>query len=156
MLAVGNVVEVEVTSVKVFGAFCRHDSTHLLVLIPETSWIASFNSCTQFAAVGDRLTVKINHIHEPSSTITGSVKALHPDPWPTNLLAAGSRHDARIVRYVDRADRCNDQPAYLIELVPGAYTMLPADGLDLQPDDKIAVTIESSNVERHAVVVRMP
>ena len=50
MLATGQIVDVEVRSVAVFGLFCRGEEQEVLVLIPETSWVASFCSCQQFAA----------------------------------------------------------------------------------------------------------
>jgi len=153
MVAVGDVVDATVTAVQVFGVFCRHESHDMLVLIPETSWIASFNSCEQFAEPGDMLTIKIKHVDHQSGKIAATIKERHPDPWQTDQLDAGKQHLARVVRYVEKSDRCKDEPAYLIELMPGAYTMLCASGISLQPDDQVSVTIQSSNSINHAVSV---
>ncbi|MEM6433955.1 MAG: S1 RNA-binding domain-containing protein [Cyanobacteria bacterium P01_D01_bin.115] len=153
MVAVGDVVDATVTAVRVFGVFCRHESQDMLVLIPETSWIASFNSCEQFATPGDTLTIKIKHIDHVSGKISATIKGHHSDPWQTDQLDVGKQYSARVVRYVETSDRCENQPAYLIELLPGAYTMLCANGISLQPDDRVSVTIQSSDSLNHGVAV---
>lgn len=153
MLNAGEVVEVEVRTVAVFGVFCRHGEEEILVLIPETSWVASFCSCEQFARSGDRLTVKIIHVDASKGKISASIKALHPDPWATGELAPGIEHQARVVRYVEKADRCMDGPGYLIELIPGAYVMLCANGLSPEIGDRITVVIRESDFSKRAVQV---
>jgi predicted RNA-binding protein with RPS1 domain len=153
MLATGQVVEVEVCTVAVFGVFCRYEEQEILVLIPEISWIASFCACHQFAKPGDRLTVKIIHADVATGKIAGSIKALHPDPWTNDALAPGTDHLARVVRYVEKADRCNDGPGYLIELMPGAYVMLCANGSSLEADQQIMVTVRESDFTKRAVRV---
>lgn len=155
MLKVADIVTVVVTSPQVFGVFCRYESQDLLVLIPETSWIASFNSCHQFAQAGDRLTVRIQSIDTISGKIAASVRHVFSDPWETDQLAVGSTHLATVVRFVESADRCDNEPAYLLELLPGAYTMLCADGLSLAAGQEIAVTIAASDPQRHAVGLKL-
>jgi ribosomal protein S1 len=73
MLTVGQVVQVEVRSVAAFGVFCQHAEQEVLVLIPETSWAASFCSCEQFAASGDRFTVKVLHADPALSKVKASI-----------------------------------------------------------------------------------
>jgi predicted RNA-binding protein with RPS1 domain len=153
MLAASQIIEVEVQTVAVFGVFCRHKDQDLLVLIPETSWIAAFDSCHQFAEPGDRFIVKIIHVDVESGRVSASIKAVHPDPWAGSQLAPGTDHQARVVRYAEKADRCGDGPGYLIELMPGAYVMLCADGLSLEKDQRCAVTVCESDSSKHAVRV---
>lgn len=153
MLEIGNIVEVEVQSVEVFGIFCRHESQEILVLIPETSWIASFCSCEQFTQPGDYLKVKIKHVDRESGKIAASIKDLHSNPWETDQLKAGNEHVARVIRCVREADRCNDGPGYLIEVLPGAYAMMCANGLKFQVGQQCIVTIEKSDPTTHAVQV---
>jgi predicted RNA-binding protein with RPS1 domain len=153
MLAIGDVVEVEVRTVAVFGIFCRHGEQEVLVLIPEISWVASFCSCKQFAEAADRLTVKITNVDAKTGKIAASIKALHPDPWASGDLSPGTEHNARVIRYVEKADRCNDGPAYLIEMVSGAYVMLRADGLALDAHQRVAVVIRESDFSKRAVRV---
>ena len=153
MLEIGDVVDVEVQSVKVYGVFCRYESEDLLVLIPETSWIASYNSCEQFAEPGDKLTVKIKHIDAESGKVAGTIRELHPNPWETGLLDKGRKHTARIVRYVPKADRCDDQPAYLVELVPGAFAILCAAGQHMKAGDQVTVVIQKSNSHNNSVML---
>jgi hypothetical protein len=62
MLNPGDVVWAVVRKTAVFGLFCAYGTHELLVLIPEVSWIPSFASCEQVAAVGDELEVQIVHI----------------------------------------------------------------------------------------------
>jgi ribosomal protein S1 len=152
MLATGQIVEVEVQSVAVFGLFCRHDGQEVLVLIPETSWAASFCSCHQFAAPGDRLTVKVIHVDADSGKVSASVKAVHPDPWSGGLLAPGTEHRARVVRFVESADRCGGGAGFLLELVAGAFVML-CGGPPLEKGQTITVTVVESDFSKRAVRV---
>jgi ribosomal protein S1 len=151
MLKVGDVVDAEVTNVQVFGILCRHCDEEILVLIPETSWIASCSSCRRFAQLGDKLRVKILHIDVVSRKIAATIKGQHPNPWQTDELCVGVYHHARIVRYVEESEY--DQPGYLIELVPGGYTMLYGQQASFVPGDHVSVIIQSSNPEKLAVDV---
>jgi len=153
MLKTGDVVDVEVCAIAVFGVFCRHEEEELLVRIPEISWVASFCSCEQVAQPGDRLTVKIIHVDAASGKISGSITALHPNPWATGELAPGIEHQARVVRYVAKAERCVGGPAYLIELIPGAYVILCANGHSLEAGERVAVVIQESDVTKRALRV---
>ncbi len=153
MLAVGATVTVEVTSPQVFGVFCRNASNEMLVVIPETSWITSFNSCLQFAEVGDLVTVKILNIDTATGKIAASIRALHPDPWETGKIVVGASYDARVVRLVESADRCNNKSAYLIELLPGAYAMLPAGDYKVSRGQIVKVRILAADWRHYSVVV---
>ena len=116
MLAAGQIIEVKVQAVAVFGLFCRHEEQDVLVLIPEISWIASFDSCQQVAEPGDRLTVKVIHVDSDTGKVSASIKQLYPDPWTDGSLAPGTEYQARVVRFVEKADRCKGGPGYLLEL----------------------------------------
>jgi predicted RNA-binding protein with RPS1 domain len=151
-LVVGQIVEAEVELATVFGLFCRCAGHVALVLIPETSWITSFSACDQFAAPGDRFAVKILHM-DRAGRIAASIRIIHPDPWPAGRLEVGAVFQARVVRFVPAADRCADQPAYLVELLPGAYAMLCAAGLALQPGQRCPVRIVRSEPRRRAVTL---
>jgi ribosomal protein S1 len=153
MLEIGDVVEVEVRTVAVFGVFCRHGEQEVLVLIPEISWVASFCSCEQFVDPGDRLTVKIIHVDMRTGKVSASIKALYPDPWTGGELAPDVEHRARVVRHVEKADRCTDGPGYLIEMIPGTYVMLCANGLSLEAGQRITVVIREADVSKRAVRV---
>jgi hypothetical protein len=150
----GQIVEAEVEMVTVFGLFCRCAGRVALVLIPETSWIASFSSCDQFAAPGDRFAVKILHM-DRAGRIAASIRIIHPNPWPAGRLEVGAVFQARVVRFVPAADRCADQPGYLIELLPGAYAMLCAAGRSLQPGQRCPVRIVHSEPGRRHVQVEL-
>ncbi len=125
----------------------------MLILIPEISWIASFSSCQQFAEPGDRFSAKITHVDQHTGKIAATLKGQHPNPWESGQLAINTEHQARVVRYVDKADRCNDAPGYLIELLPGAYAMLCADGLSLKQNQLCTVTICESDSLKYSVKV---
>ena len=124
MVAAGDILDVEVQRAAVFGLFCRAGEQEVLVLIPETSWVASFCSCRQFAVPGDRLRVRVLRVDAESRQASASIKALHPDPWPSGRLAVGTAHQARVVRAIPNADRCGDGPGHLLELLPGAFVVL--------------------------------
>jgi hypothetical protein len=123
----GDIVRAVVRKTAVFGLFCEYGTHEILVLIPEISWIPSFASCEQVAAVGDELEVKIVHIDRDRNKIAGSIRALHPgsDPWHGAWqLGVGDVLEATVVRWVERADRCGDAGGYLLALRPAALVML--------------------------------
>ena len=155
-LRADQVVDVTVKSVQVYGLFCEYDDdTDLLVLIPEVSWTASFCSCEQIADVGDSLTVKILAVDESSGKIAGSIRRRFPDPWPTDALNVGRKHTATVIRRVESADRCGGGPAYLLELIPGAYVMLCISDANMERGDLCDVTITVSNPKAHAVEISL-
>jgi hypothetical protein len=153
MLVPGQVVEVEVRRVAVFGAFCEYDGQELLLLLPETSWVASYCSCDQFAAPGDRLTVKVLCVDATTEQASATVRGLYPDPWADGSLIPGSEYWARVVRYVTAADRCNGQPGYLLEILPGVYVMLCAATFKLERGQRVWVTIRTSEFGKRAVTI---
>ena len=153
MVAAGEVLDVEVLSVAPFGLFCRAEGQDVLVLIPETSWIASFCSCQQFAEPGDRFRVQVLHADVESGKVSASIRALYQDPWPYGWLAPGTEHRARVVRFIESADRCGDRPGYLLELMPGAYVVLC--GSESESGQYCAVTVISSDFSKRAVRVAL-
>ncbi len=154
-LAIGQVVEVEVQRVEVYGAFCRSGNQEILLLIPETSWIASFCSTRQFTAPGDRLVVKILHVDPLTGKTSATLRGMHPDPWPDGSLTPGREHLARVVRFVSEADRCGGAPGFLLELLPGAFVMLRALGRSLEPGERIRVVVRESDSRRRSVTVTL-
>nr|WP_044180889.1 S1 RNA-binding domain-containing protein [Pirellula staleyi] len=153
MLSIGDVVTAEVISVQVFGVFCRYASREMLVVIPETSWIASFNSCLQFAAVGDELEVIVLNIDHPTGKVAASVKAIHPDPWENGTIVVGKLYETKVVRFVESADRADHQPGYLMELVPGGYAMIPAENRQLPIGQTIVVRLLAADFRHRSVIV---
>src|SRR5262249_292735 len=120
-LKAGDVVRAVVRKTAVFGLFCEYRTHEILVRIPEISWIPSFGSGEQAAAVGDELEVKIIHIDRERNKMAGSIKALHPgsDPWHGAWrLGVGDVLEATVVRWVEKADRCGDAEGYLVALRP--------------------------------------
>jgi hypothetical protein len=154
MLAAGDILDVEVQTVAVFGLFCRAGEQEVLVLTPETSWVASYCSCQQFAAPGDRFRVRVLHADAESGKVSASIKALHPDPWPAGLLAPGSVHQARAVRPIESADRCGGGPGYLLELLPGAYVVLCGE-LPFASSQTFPVRVVTSDFSKRAVRVAL-
>ena len=153
-LHAGQVVDVTVTSVQVFGLFCQYDGdTELLVLIPEISWTASFCSCEQIADVGDSITVLILRVDEPTGKISASMKQRFDNPWDSGALAVGQTHNANVIRHVTTADRCDDGPAYLLEITPGAFAMLCTCESDLVVGDSCDVTITESKPDVRAIAI---
>ena len=154
MVATGDIFDVEVQSVAVFGLFCRAGEQEVLVLILETSWVASYCSCQQFTAAGDRFRVRVLHANAETGKVSASIKALHPDPWPSGRLAPGTVHQARVVRPVESADRCADGPGHLLELLPGAYVVL-CGGLPLTSGQCCPVRVVASDFSKRDVQVAL-
>lgn len=123
----GDVVRAVVRKTAVFGLFCDFNGHEILVRIPEVSWIPSFASCEQVAAVGDELEIKVIHTDPECNSISGSLIALHPEsnPWHGAWhLGVGDVLDATVLRWVEEADRCGGAGGYLLALRPAALVML--------------------------------
>jgi hypothetical protein len=156
-LNTGDVVRAVVRKTAVFGLFCEYRTHEILVLIPEISWIPSFASCEQVAAVGDELEVKIIHIDRERNKIAGSLVALHPesDPWHGAWqLGVGDVVDAMVIRWVERADRCGDAGAYLLALRPAAFVMLCGQEAGrFKNGDTVAVKVTALDARTRQVTV---
>jgi hypothetical protein len=155
----GDVVRVVVRKTSVFGLFCEYGTHEILVLIPEISWIPSFASCDQVAAVGDELEVKIVHIDRERNEIAGSVRAIHPesDPWHGAWrLDVGDVLDATVIRWVEKADRCGDAGGYLLTLRPAALVLLCGQGAGrFKSGDRIAVRVTAIDARQGKVTVAL-
>ena len=131
----------------VFGLFCECGTHEVLVLIPEISWIPSFASCEQVAAVGDELEVEVIHIDKDRKKIAGSVRAIYPesDPWKGAWqLGEGDVVEATVVRWVEKADRCGNAGGYLLALRPAALVMLCGQAAGrFNKGDVVAVMVTS-------------
>ena len=153
----GDVVRAVVRKTAVFGLFCEFGAHEILVLIPEISWIPSFASCEQVAAVGDELEVKIVHIDKERNKIAGSLRALHPecDPWHKAWqLGVGDVLDATVVRWVDTADRCGGAGGYLLALRPAAFVMLCGQAAGrFKSGDTVAVKVTALDARTRQVTV---
>ena len=150
-IQVGQKITVTVTKVAEFGVFCQWKEKTVLIVIPETSWIASYNSCLQFTSPGDTHEVLITGINSTGSDLSASIRALYPNPWLQNSLAYGTIHRAKIVRSVEQSDRCNNCAAYLVEIMPGTYAMLCDEEFALQKDDFCSVVITESTPEKYSI-----
>lgn len=81
-LAVGDVVEGEITGVVNFGAFMRFDNLEGLIHISELAWQRIENPA-DIIKVGDRVKAKI--ISVDANRISLSLKALQDDPWQKKI-----------------------------------------------------------------------
>ncbi|HEY1192361.1 MAG TPA: S1 RNA-binding domain-containing protein [Gemmata sp.] len=155
----GEVVTARVKQVAPFGLFmdyCGHD---LLLLIPETSWVASYASCEQLADVDDEFRVRVLHYAEGRDRYAVSHKAVYPDsnPWGNSCeLRVGDTLEATVVRPVKRADRCGDGAGWLLELRPGAYVVLCGHGdAAWAKGEQCRVTVTAVAPDQRVVEVRL-
>ena len=155
----GDVVRAVVRKTAVFGLFCESGTHEILVRIPELSWIPSFASCEQVAAVGDELEVKIIHIDRERNKVAGSLVALHPesDPWHGKWqLSVGDVLEATVVRWVEKADRCGGAGGYLLALRPAAFVMLCGqDAGRFKNGDRMAVRVSAIDARHGKVTVAL-
>ncbi len=155
----GDVVKAVVRKTAVFGLFCECGPHEILVLIPEISWIPSFASCEQAAAVGDELEVKIVHVDRDRNKIAGSIKALHPesDPWHGAWqLGIGDVLEATVVRWVEQADRCGGAGGYLLALRPAALVMLCGqESGRFSRGERVAVRVSAIDARQGKVTVAL-
>jgi len=157
MLNPGDVVRAVVRKTAVFGLFCEYGTHEILVLIPEISWIPSFNSCEQVVAVGDELEIKIVHIDRERNKIAGSLRALYPgsDPWHGAWqFGVGDVLDGTVIRWVEQADRCGDAGGYLLALRPAALVMLCGQEAGrFKSGDRVAVRVTAIDARKGKVTV---
>lgn len=152
-LVAGQVIEVVVERVEVYGAFCRYQTREVLLLIPETSWVASYCSCQQFTSPGDRHTVKVLRVSPTTGEVSVTLMGLHPNPWENGALTPGQEHLARVVRHVANSDRCGGGPGFLLELVPGGFVMTPDAGQAWQPSQQVRVVVQESDAFKRSVSI---
>ncbi len=88
-LNIGQIIDVEVTLVEVYGVYCQYMSQVIFINIPEFSWIASYNSAKQFTAPGDVLSVKIIKIDMANGQIGASIRELYDNPWECGQFKLG-------------------------------------------------------------------
>jgi len=155
----GEIVTARVKQIAPFGLFLDYYGYDLLLLIPETSWVACYASCSQLADIGDEFRVRVLHYAEGRDQYTVSHKAIYPEsnPWGGSWeLQAGDTLEATVVRPVERADRCGDGTGWLLELRPGAYVMLcgHADAAWAK-GERCQVTVTAVDAARRAVAVRL-
>ena len=155
----GDVVRAVVRRTAVFGLFCEYRTYQILVRVPELSWVPSFTSCEQVAAVGDELEVKIIHIDRQRNEIAGSLIALHPesDPWHGAWqLGVGDVLGATVVRWVQVADRCGGAGGYLLALRPAAFVMLYGQAAGrFTSGERVAVRVTALDPRHRKVTVAL-
>lgn len=155
----GEIVTARVKRVAAFGLFLDYRGLDLLLLIPETSWIACYASCDQLADVGDEFRVRILAYAVDRDQYAVSHKAVYPDsiPWSgPGGLKVGETREATVVRAVERADRCSVGKGWLLELRPGAYVMMCGHGeAGWQRGDRCRVTVTVVDQARWIVTVRL-
>ena len=166
-LTPGEVVRATARSVRPFGIFFECRGHDLLVLIPETSWTACYAGCEEIARPGDQFAVKVLRAVGGSDQYVGSMRDAYPDsdPWCGRwTLRAGQVVPAKVVRAVERADRCGGREGYLLELRPAAYAMLcaaadAADAADAAPPLEVGqtreVVVTEANPHRRDVRVEL-
>lgn len=158
-LKIGDVVRAVVQKTAVFGLLCESGTYEILVLIPEFSWILSFASCDQAAAVGDELEVKIIHVDQEQNKFAGSMRAMYPenDPWSGAWqLGVGEVLEATVVRWVEKADRCAGAGGYLLALRPAALVMLCGEAAGrFNRGESVDVTVTSIDKVQGQVKVEL-
>lgn len=127
----GDVVIGRATHVASFGLFLDHQGHELLLLIPETSWIASYAGCDQLAGVGDEFRVRVLGHPRKNGQYAVSHKVVFPegDPWSGRWeLRTGDVLEARVLRHVGQADRCGgpSRCGWRPDAPPGAVPFTPA------------------------------
>ena len=88
-MLLNRIIEVTVESPQVFGLFCKYKGKEMLLLIPGTSWVASYNSTFQFAQKGDRPKVKVIYYSEEKDLYAISIRSLYPNPSENESLKVG-------------------------------------------------------------------
>ncbi len=138
----GDILTVTAEVVEVYGVHCvTEDSRPALLLIPYTSWIASFCSCKQFAEPGDKIKAAVRFIHPKSESIALTHCEVYEDPWANQRFVVGATFDAVAMRRVENADRCDDGPALLVRILPGAYAMLCGENSDISMGQSLSVIL---------------
>ena len=155
MIKLYSIIKVTVKRPEVFGLFCEYNGNEVLLLIPETSWVASYCSCVQYAQKGDILKVEVIAVDEETKKYSISVRSMYPDPWEDNSFEVGKTYKAKIIRYVTEADRLNDTSGYLVELIPGSFAMLDSEGQTFEENEDCEVIITHKAEEKKALKIKL-
>lgn len=155
MTELNKIIEVTVVKPQVFGLFCEYYGKEMLLLIPETSWVASYNSALQFAQKGDQLKVKVIDYSEEKDQYSISIKSIYPNPWKNDSFKVGNIYKSFIRRKVNQADRLNYNSGYLVEIIPGSFVMLDSEGENFEENEVCEVVITQIDERKYALKIEL-
>ena len=155
IIELNGIIEVTVVSPQVFGLFCEYTSKQMLLLIPETSWVASYNSAFQFAQKGDQFKVKVIGYSEEKDQYSVSIRSMYPNPWENDSFKVGNIYTSLIRRKVNEADRLDYNTGYLVEVIPGSFVILDPEGESFEENDVCEVMITHKDERKHALKIKL-
>lgn len=101
-LTAGQIIEVTVTRLEHYGAFCDFEGRTGLITLPEISWSITRNPADRLT-VGERLKVKVI-MAPPGREFSASIRQVHPelDPWiDPARFRIGSIHEGKVMQVLD-------------------------------------------------------
>jgi small subunit ribosomal protein S1 len=116
-LTAGQIIEVTVTRLEHYGAFCDFEGRTGLITLPEISWSITRHPGDRLT-VGERLKVKVI-MAPPGREFSASIRQVHPerDPWiDPSRFRVGSIHEGKVTQVLDYG--------YFIELYPDVRGLL--------------------------------
>lgn len=154
-LKVGDEVDLVITRAEDYGLWSTYGDFDVLILITEVSWTASFGSCKQVATAGDRVKAKVIRLVPEERKASASMKACSSSPWHADgPFRRGAEFDATVIRQVEAADRCDEAPGVLVQVLPGCLAMLCGESDDLAVGEMCRVRVEACSVERQALELK--
>lgn len=155
MIELNRIIEVTVLSPQVFGVFCEYTGKEMLLLIPETSWVASYNSALQFAQKGDQFKVKVIAYSEEKDQYSISIRSMYPNPWKNDSFKVGDIYRSFIRHKVNEPDRLDCNLGYLVEIIPGSFVMLDPEGENFEENDICEVIITHKDEQKRALKIKL-
>ncbi len=152
-LTAGQIIEVTVTRLEHYGAFCDFEGRTGLITLPEISWSITRHPGDRLT-VGERLKVKVI-MAPPGREFSASIRQVHPerDPWiDPSRFRVGSIHEGRVTLLIDYG--C------FIELCPGVRGLLKKENephpLNVGDRVNVQVVMMDERLRKVEVVLRPP
>jgi len=143
MVEIGSVIQARVVRLESYGAWLKHNTEDVVILIPEISW-HGVRHPGDVLAVEDVLDVFVVRYNYKDRVIVGSLKALHPEENPYRRL--GRLEPGTVL--VGRVASVFGNEAW-VDLPGGAYGKIPSHALTeaVYRGDKVEVTIAALEVD---------
>jgi hypothetical protein len=100
MLAIGTVVNAQVTSIQRYGVHLQCGEDEILVLAPDVSWDPDV-SIKELIQVGQSVPVRIIRWSSNDRTFVGSIRAADSGFNPYSVISPGEIHEAEIINIAD-------------------------------------------------------
>jgi small subunit ribosomal protein S1 len=155
----GDIVDARVVNISSYGIFVSVDNVEALVHKSELSWTKKNPEPVSYAAVGDTIRVKIQHVDLKKRQISASLKEAQGDPWASVVLEKGDVIEAKITTVANYG--------FFMEITDGIEGLLHVNDLgwtkieretikaSLKVGDIIRVVVSDIDIEKKRIALSL-